>query len=59
MPLFEYECKKCLERFEALVTSNHKPKCPTCQGEDLQKLYSSFGVGSGRASGSSFPVGGG
>ncbi|MFB3853127.1 MAG: zinc ribbon domain-containing protein [Vicinamibacterales bacterium] len=45
MPLFEYECRKCGERFEAFVFGKRSPQCPECGSEDLEKLLSSFGVG--------------
>ena len=44
VPLFEYECKKCRHRFEALVVGTRKPACPNCKSEDLEKLVSAFGV---------------
>jgi putative FmdB family regulatory protein len=52
MPLFEYQCKTCGRRFEALVVSNRKPSCPQCKSEDLEKQHSTFGFGGpGRAYG--------
>jgi putative FmdB family regulatory protein len=53
MPLFEYECKECGERFEALVMGSHRPACPTCGSRNLEKQTSAFAVssGSGRSSG--------
>jgi len=44
MPLFEYQCKDCGQRFETLVIGSHKPVCPSCRGEHLEKLASVFGV---------------
>jgi putative FmdB family regulatory protein len=51
MPLFEYECLECGERFEALVVGAKRPACPECGSEDLQKLLSTFGVGGGASTG--------
>jgi len=45
MPLFEYRCKSCGQRFEALVIGNRKPACPRCDSEDLEKQASTFGLG--------------
>jgi putative FmdB family regulatory protein len=45
MPLHDFLCKKCNQSFELLVLSSTTspstvPRCPTCQGTDLQKLIS-------------------
>ena len=44
MPLFEYECRACGHQFEYLTRSAESPSCPSCSGEDLQKLLSVFAV---------------
>jgi putative FmdB family regulatory protein len=49
VPLFEYLCRKCARRFEALVMGAARPSCPGCQSGDLEKLISTFAVGSGAA----------
>jgi putative FmdB family regulatory protein len=54
MPLFEYQCNACGRRFEALVVGSRKPACPRCAGEDLEKQFSTFGMG---ASGRGFGTG--
>jgi putative FmdB family regulatory protein len=46
MPLYEYECKKCRRRFEALVLPGIEARCPQCQGKDLRRLLSLFAVSS-------------
>ena len=40
MPIFDFECKQCGERFEALVLKRTVPACPKCTSEDLEKLLS-------------------
>lgn len=42
MPLYEYQCKSCEERVEAIRRYSDPPYtiCPTCSGE-LKKLISS------------------
>lgn len=42
MPLYEYQCKSCEERVEAIQRFSDPPYtiCPTCGGE-LKKLISS------------------
>ena len=48
MPLFEYVCKDCNKRFEALVYGSRQPECPACQGSHLDQQISVFSVGAGR-----------
>jgi putative FmdB family regulatory protein len=45
MPLFEYQCKTCGHRFEALVAGSRTPACPRCKSEELEKQHSTFGLG--------------
>lgn len=45
MPIFEYSCRKCSHRFEAIVFGAEAPECPDCRSRDLQKLLSTFAVG--------------
>jgi putative FmdB family regulatory protein len=52
MPLFEYECRKCGQLFEALVVGSRTPACPKCKSQDLEKRVSSLGfAGSGGGGG--------
>ena len=50
MPLFEYQCKTCGHRFEALVLGSRQPQCPRCESLDLEKQFSTFGCGSSSGS---------
>lgn len=50
MPIFEYRCKSCGKRFEAIVQSSTVPECPRCESKDLDKELSVFAVGGGKAS---------
>ena len=45
MPIYEYECKQCGRRFEALVNAATKAACPSCQSEQLDRMLSVFAVG--------------
>src|ERR1700736_2300355 len=40
MPLYEYECKKCHDRFERIVKFSDPPmkKCPDCGGQVEQMI---------------------
>lgn len=42
MPIFEYRCKKCDVAFETLVIGRETPECPTCHGDELERLLSTF-----------------
>ncbi len=44
MPIFEYQCGDCEREFEAFVTVDRKPTCPSCHGEKLSKLLSRPGM---------------
>ena len=46
MPIYEYQCRGCGHRFEALVRGSNKATCPSCQGDDLEQLLSMFAVSS-------------
>jgi putative FmdB family regulatory protein len=46
MPLYEFECRACRHSFETLVRGREQPSCPSCGAQDIERLLSSFGVGS-------------
>lgn len=46
MPLYDYECLDCGQRFEALVRNSITPSCPGCQGHNLEQQISLFAVDS-------------
>jgi len=48
MPVYEYVCPDCDERFERYVRAWGEPVvCPRCQGEDVQKQVSRFALAGG------------
>lgn len=49
MPIYEYTCSECGERFEVLVRGSTKPECPHCRSRSLQRELSAFAVGSAPA----------
>ncbi len=56
MPIYEFECKKCGERFEQLLGINEPTndlRCPKCQAENPRKVLSVFSSASGGSSGAS------
>ena len=45
MPIYEYMCLECKERFEKLVrsmNSGYEVKCPKCGGRKVEKCISAF-----------------
>ncbi len=45
MPIYEYLCHACDERFERYVrTFGESVACPTCASADVEKLLSSFAM---------------
>jgi putative FmdB family regulatory protein len=56
MPIYEYQCTQCGERFEvrqSIGEGGSKLKCPKCGAAEPQRLFSSFFSSSSRGSGSS------
>jgi len=49
MPIFEYVCTDCQESFEKLVDREESVKCPSCEGDHLEKQFSRFGLGGASA----------
>jgi putative FmdB family regulatory protein len=44
MPIFEYICKKCSRKFEAIVFGSKKAQCPGCSSSNLEPQLSVFAV---------------
>lgn len=59
MPLYEYQCTACGERFEvrqAMSEDGSKLRCPKCNAAKPRKVFSTFfSPGSSDLSGASFP----
>ena len=45
MPIFEYVCRECNNRFELLIQGSAEAACPQCKTTNLDKQFSAFGVG--------------
>lgn len=53
MPIFEYVCQECEQRFEKLVYGSDEPECPSCHSRKLEQQLSVFSVNaSGKAASS-------
>jgi putative FmdB family regulatory protein len=46
MPLFEFICKKCNEKFETLVFDKENAECPKCKSAEVARQLSSFATSS-------------
>lgn len=59
MPIFEYECGGCRERFERLVAraAEPPPRCPRCASAEVVRVPSAFAVVHPGASASPGPCG--
>ena len=56
MPIHEFECESCLERFEELVrTNDQKVICSGCGSDRVKRQLSVFGVGSATSTTTSGP----
>lgn len=40
MPIYDYQCKDCGQRFEALVRAGATPACPQCGSTSLDRQVS-------------------
>ena len=41
MPIYEYACKSCSHKFEALIRgTSAMPACPECRSTELERLLS-------------------
>jgi len=53
MPLYEYVCNDCGERFERLVRGNADPeanRCPRCESSHVTRAFSTFATSGTRSS---------
>jgi putative FmdB family regulatory protein len=47
MPIYDYACRQCGQKFELLLLKGTVEACPSCQSQDLERLLSSgFAVSS-------------
>ncbi len=50
MPIYEYTCGKCASEFELLLRGGERATCPSCGGDELEKLLSVPAAHAGHAS---------
>ena len=60
MPLYEYVCTTCENRYEDLVSSSSaKSKCPKCESRHVKKQLSVFATSSSESASAAAPAMGG
>jgi putative FmdB family regulatory protein len=42
MPLYDFRCRECGERFEELVSERDRPVCPACGASEPERLLGTF-----------------
>ncbi|HEY8765090.1 MAG TPA: zinc ribbon domain-containing protein [Solirubrobacteraceae bacterium] len=42
MPLYDFRCRACGERFEALAAPSEAPACTACGAQDVERLFTPF-----------------
>lgn len=42
MPLYDFRCLTCDERFEALAAPSETPGCPACDKPEVERVYTAF-----------------
>jgi putative FmdB family regulatory protein len=55
MPIYEYICRSCNERFSLLQRVNSpegEARCPRCSSREVKKVMSSFSCSAGTGGGS-------
>jgi putative FmdB family regulatory protein len=59
MPLYEYECGRCGQRFERLVSiskARQGTDCPNCRSRSVRRLMSVFATVGGKSEASECPT---
>lgn len=59
MPIYEYRCASCTERFEMLMSRFDEPPpcCPRCGDARVEKMHSAFAVAKPREAAPPGPCG--
>jgi putative FmdB family regulatory protein len=43
VPIYEFDCRQCGERFEELVPVGGTAPCPQCKSSDVERRFSQIG----------------
>jgi putative FmdB family regulatory protein len=57
MPIYEYRCSACGEKFEKLVrgsSGQQEINCPSCNADRVERLVSTFGFSSSSSGAASY-----
>jgi len=49
MPIYEFACKACNNRFEKLVRVGESAPCPACQSAEVEQLLSLPGISTAKS----------
>jgi putative FmdB family regulatory protein len=51
VPIYEYKCKNCGEKFDVFVLSQNDTAilCEKCGSENTERMFSSFAAGAGNS----------
>ena len=44
MPIYDYQCTSCQQRFEQIVKPGETPACPGCGGNEVVRLFTPSAV---------------
>lgn len=60
MPIYEYVCLECRNKFDSFITLTEKEKglkieCPNCHSKKTVQVFGAFAVGSQNGGGGSMP----
>jgi putative FmdB family regulatory protein len=44
MPIYEYSCRSCGNRFDFLLLGKEEVECPACGGKELERQFSAPGT---------------
>ncbi|MCF7885135.1 MAG: zinc ribbon domain-containing protein [Candidatus Marinimicrobia bacterium] len=54
MPIYEYKCSRCGEKFEELIAfsklNDNNPKCPKCDSKEVERQISTPSIGNSKNS---------
>ncbi|MTI84196.1 MAG: zinc ribbon domain-containing protein [Firmicutes bacterium] len=61
MPVYDYQCKQCGQRFSQMVSMENRKNvsCPECKSKEVKQLITGCAINTGGCGSPSVPAGGG